>query len=253
MPIQVDEVVAFFEAREIKDEIYFWLVESDVEILRGKMKHWEYPDENGKIVSCIDVDISRNLDERWQRLVSCKEILHLLDPKNVQVHDEITYNRLIEKVILPANLQDPFTDGREVNSDRVAELQAAAILFPYKTRELLYGPYHRDKTVTIEDIVRIVDLPPRYVAYVMSDVWEGIHSMLSGKNPFYKVSVSRFDAAGKLAERQVLAGRMQTRAAALASAEALAAKYQRHEYDDVNERWLVTDRNEILWFMSIDQ
>src|SRR5437868_5473575 len=76
VPVQVDEVVDYLRAEGIKDKIWFWTVESDVEILRGKMKHWEYPDGDGNTVQCLDVDISKNLDDRWQRLVSCKELLH---------------------------------------------------------------------------------------------------------------------------------------------------------------------------------
>lgn len=240
VPVEVDEVVELFVSTGIKDHIFFWSIESDVEILRGKMKHWEYPTPDGAIVSCLDVDISKNLDERWQRLVSCKELLHLLDPLGARVSDASTYGRLVEKVILPANLQDPFTDGHQVNSDRVAELQATAVLFPIAARELLHGPYQAKK-LSIEDIVRLVDLPPRYVAYVMSDVWEGIHDMLILDERRFRVVRHLLKENGSLIERAVLAGKMVSRGAAMATAQAEAEKHADFGYDDEKRHWWAID------------
>lgn len=179
LPVQVDDVVAEFRARGIMDEVYFWDVESDIDILKGRATHWSYPPGPSLTeVRCLDVDISANLDIRWRRLVSCKELLHLLDRESIRVNSDAQLDHLIEKIILPASLQDPFTDGAATNSDRVAELQAAAILFPFSAREVLL-PYVADGRLSFDQVVAMADLPPRYVAYVLSDVWPGIHEILT--------------------------------------------------------------------------
>ena len=177
LPVQVDDVIDEFRKHGIKDEIYIWQVEADTDLLRGKIKHWDWEHDGNK--TCVaDIDISKNMDVRWQRIVSCKELLHMLDPPEAQVKSEDEIDHLVEKIILPAGLQDPVSDGYHVNTDRVAELQASAVLFPFAARNLFLKPF-QEKKLPLAEIIRLTDLPPRYVAYVMSDIWPGIHELLA--------------------------------------------------------------------------
>jgi len=181
VPVDVNDVIAELRTRGIVDEVYFFEPELNSYRLKGQLVHyekWDYPaSENGPIVRCADIYYARDLPRDWQRLVSCKEVLHILDPSGCLARTEDEVKTLFEKISLPPDMQDPLNDGGAVNSDRVALFQAVAILFPYTVRNLLMP--HFPGTFTVQDIARMVDLPPRFVSFVMSSSWEVMHRILS--------------------------------------------------------------------------
>ncbi len=61
--------------------------------------------------------------------------------------------------------------------DRLGAIQAAAVLFPAATREIIQPAYHAGK-LTIGEIARLVGIPDRYVAFVLSDHWPPIYQKL---------------------------------------------------------------------------
>ena len=75
--------------------------------------------------------------------------------------------RLVEKIVLPSDLQDPFSDGIHALTDRVAITYAAAVLFPFGARQILMEPF-TDNKLSLAKIADMAELPPRYAALVMS-------------------------------------------------------------------------------------
>lgn len=157
-------------------ELYFWEEDLNTDILKGRIENWEYP-KDGQIVNCIDIGYSKNLRKDWQRLVCCKELIHILDPIDCRVMTEEEFDRLCEKIVLPLDLQEPL-DGKPVWTDRLAVYQALAILFPWASRQLLLQPFKLEK-ISLEEIAASTDLPIRYVSLVMSSVWEVVHRSLA--------------------------------------------------------------------------
>jgi hypothetical protein len=117
------------------------------------------------------------MPHEWQRLVCCKELLHILDSVETRVSRPEDIERLVEKIVLPADLQDPFTDGIHALTDRVAATYAAAILFPFGAREIVLKPF-LERKLPLTRLADMAELPPRYVAIVMSEIWPEIHKML---------------------------------------------------------------------------
>jgi hypothetical protein len=119
------------------------------------------------------------MNEDGQRLVCCKELLHILDPEGCRAATDEEISRLFQKIGLPREMQDAVKDGAQVSSDRVAEYEAAAVLFPWATRQLLLEPYREGK-IALDDIHRMVDIPFRFVFFVMHPSWEEAHKALIG-------------------------------------------------------------------------
>lgn len=181
VPVDVNDVVAALGAHGSKDEIYFFPVDIDSDILRGQLVHWdrnedfEYPTDPSqklmKSVACIYY--ARSMTDDWQRLVTCKETLHILDAEGARASSVDVVFKLTEKIVLAPEFQN-ITDGSATLSDRAAMAQAVAVLFPWRARELIMA----DGSLTIAEIAKLVDLPIRYVALVMSETWDSLHDIL---------------------------------------------------------------------------
>jgi hypothetical protein len=87
-------------------------------------------------------------------------------------------HRLIEKIILPPELQDPFNDGVHARTDRIALIYAVAVLFPFGARKILLPKYTTGE-LSVPQIANLAELPARYVAIVMSETWPEIHKILT--------------------------------------------------------------------------
>jgi hypothetical protein len=176
LPIDLDEHVlpALIEAG-ITDEIYpFYDSKLPEGSLSGYFLHeGDIPDGNGGYYRMATISYGPGSNE-MQRLVACKEVLHLFDPEHCQVKTPDDVKNLIEKIILPPELADATTEGDKVFTDRLAILQAVAVLFPISARNVLLSAYKtKDETkkLNIDQIAELAELPRNIVAMVMSDSW----------------------------------------------------------------------------------
>ena len=180
LPVDIDDhVEPAIRATGVKDEIYIFPdPKLNPGILRGEIKHWKFthPDhsEDRRVA---DITYSEAQDHEWQRLVCCKELLHMLDPEDKRVANPDDIHRLVERIILPPDMQDPFVDGPKVVADRVAVIYAVAVLFPLACRTALLPDFTAGKR-TLRQIADDTELPIRYVATVMSEIWPEIHQLL---------------------------------------------------------------------------
>jgi hypothetical protein len=179
LPVEVDDIVDYLREQQIKDEIDFVGVDVNTEVLRGAIKHYVLPGlAYGEPTFCAEIYYDQTQGNDWVRLVCCKELLHILDPDALKVRSKADFLKLVEKIVLPAEFQDPIKDGAKVMSDRIATYLAVAALFPWGARTILM-PAYREGKLSIEDIAVVADLPLRYVALVMSDEWVEIHKIMT--------------------------------------------------------------------------
>lgn len=159
-----------------KDEVYFFPDPGmNPGIVRGFIEHYEYPVETEK-VRCALITYSAQMPHDWQRLVACKELLHILDPIEACDKNEAEIEHLMSKIVLPPEMQDP-TDGYGVLTDRVMLAYAVAVLFPMGARTL-YLKLMEAGQITLADIAEEVGIPFMYVQWVMSPVWPEYHERL---------------------------------------------------------------------------
>lgn len=182
VPVDVNDVKAALIERGVRDVIWFWSVDINAEVLRGQLVHWAQKHDAPKAVGegefrgVADIYYAESLTPDWQRLVCCKELLHIIDPENARAAIPEVVARLTEKISLPPDLQNGLKDGLAALTDRVALLQATAVLFPWRARELIKNAGN----LSIPEIAKLVDLPERYVAAVMDDDWGLIHDIIVG-------------------------------------------------------------------------
>lgn len=177
VPIDVQDDVVPIVNNSDKCELYFWPMDMDENIMRGNIVHWDYPNGDGIIQNCIDIHFCKSLSVDWQRLVCCKELVHLCDPIEVRVMTHGGLDKLIEKIVLPPEMTS-ISDGGSVLNDRVAIAHALAILFPWTCRQLMMTPF-KEGLITIDQIAEMVDIPMEYAALVMDDGWHQIYHIIT--------------------------------------------------------------------------
>ena len=104
----------------------------------------------------------------WQRLVCCKELIHIFDREPIRTSSKDEVVRLGHHIgggekfdkIDASNMQGFF--------DQIAVYQALAILFPFGLREAIVTS---GKTIDVPVVANHVDLPMKWVSMVLNDRW----------------------------------------------------------------------------------
>jgi hypothetical protein len=180
LPVNVNDVLDCLKAHGNDDDIDFIGVDFDTDVLQGAIKIWHrrgvpYGQD---VQRYVNIYYHRGHERDWQRLICCKELIHVLDPEGFHTRSPEEIEMLAARLGVPPSLENPMADGAATNMDRTAEWRAAALLFPYAAREVLMEPLKAEK-ITLADIARMADIPRKYVAFVMHDQWESIHKMLT--------------------------------------------------------------------------
>jgi hypothetical protein len=115
--------------------------------------------------------------------------LHILDPAHHRVATKEQVDGLIKKIILPPELADPFGDDEHFDSDRIAQLEATAVLFPLVVRNELYAMYMAGK-ITLPSVADALELPVEYATTVMSGFWPAVHKSLIDRRRRFEVETS---------------------------------------------------------------
>lgn len=181
LPVDVNDILPVLTRNGYETDIEFIGVDMDPEILQGKIKIFHLREGvYGEPRRCANIYYHREHTTDWQRFISCKELLHLLDPPGAETASPAEIDDLANRIGLPEYMQDPMSDGFATNIDRLAEFRAAALLLPFASRELLLKPLE-DGNLTLGDIAKMADIPRKYVGLVMSERWVAVHDLFLQK------------------------------------------------------------------------
>lgn len=182
-PVDIEEhILPFLRDGGLKDELYVWEVDVDSSKLRGKLVHWEPWDYNNDWVHDYDrprrvgdIYVSKELSVPFQRVVVCKELLHVLDPDENRVDATEEIERLVKRIVLPLGAEASL--DHKTLTDVLGLYDALAVLFPWKVREALVSKY-LDKTLSAQAIADYLELPVQYIHVVLSESWPEAYDLL---------------------------------------------------------------------------
>lgn len=176
LPVDIEkDLMPALRQMGVEDEIYaFWDIELDPETLQGYCHREEIP--RGDSTYFMTTIGFAKTGHEMERLVTGKELLHILDPMKCRASSSDKVYSLISKIALRADLVEPFSE-KDDQSDRVAVLEALAILFPMAARNELI-PFYKAEELSLAQIAELAELPPSYVKYALSDAWPDIHDIL---------------------------------------------------------------------------
>lgn len=170
LPTDVNVVLSEIRERGVHDIIDFFRdIELDTKIIQGYLKREKFQ-KDGKIRFHSKIVFGK-LGHEMERLVCCKELLHILDPDAQKVSDLYNLKTLIAQMSLPSALANPFEDEDDKAwNDRLAVLEATAILFPLGARKIFYEKYMLGR-LSLAWIAEQAELPVENVAPVMNGFW----------------------------------------------------------------------------------
>ncbi len=177
LPIEVNEVADALIKHGIQDSIIFSREDTDPGKIRGIF--YQYTTSPGVYCQPDFVTLivySSNVDLAWQRLICCKELIHVCDARIEKTDTQQEVSDLLEKILGPLSTEDYGLADMMAAVDKIALYQALAILFPAAARDSAREQLSNQKT--IEDIVKWVALPKQFVELVVSDDWPDIQNSL---------------------------------------------------------------------------
>ena len=179
LPVYVEDVCAQIVEMGIQDEILLVPMDVPPEKLLGMLVSYEPSTMYGETRNCSIIFYNTNVSRDLQRVICCKELMHLLDGKDVHTSTSADFSRLVDGVLdvknaLPAS---PLPANNQALLDHMALLMAYAVLFPHEIRDDFISA-HDDGRMSVSDIAEELDIPTNAVSMLLDKSWEAIRAIL---------------------------------------------------------------------------
>lgn len=173
LPVEIPEVAAAIREMGFVDHIVFKPFDEDPEHLLGMLVRWTSRYAYGGEVTHAAVCYNQNVCPYEQRLICCKELVHILDPKPFTVSTKEGVSDLIDRLLGKLIVDEITILDAKATFDRAGTYQALAVLFPQGYRDNFITEIDAHN-MSIGRISEILELPSAYVQLVLSDEWEGL-------------------------------------------------------------------------------
>lgn len=177
-PITIQNVAdQIRESFGVVDRIWYCGFDEHQDVLLGMLLQWETRHVYGEITADAAVCFNANVSLEWQRLICCKELIHLLDPPGLKVNAPPKLTKLLDRLLGGLDYKITSLSHARAAMETMAQYQAVAVLFPHEAREE-YVEAHREGTMSLDAIAEDVLIPREYVTLVMDDMWKEVRERL---------------------------------------------------------------------------
>jgi hypothetical protein len=174
VPIEVSPDVrnVMVDVLRVQDEIIFCKEDMSPDELRGA--YYQYTKRDGvygepKFCSVIVYCSSMSLD--WQRMICCKELVHVLDKKIEKT--DTKEEGLATRLLGPLSTEDFGIVDIMASKDRWALYVALGVLFPKAARDNAKAAI-ASGAESIETVAEKAVLPRTLIGLALRDEWDGI-------------------------------------------------------------------------------
>ncbi|MDE0275572.1 MAG: hypothetical protein OYH76_06725 [Defluviicoccus sp.] len=182
LPVEVSDVADAIIRIGNQDRVEFYGVDRDPAVFLGTFARYRRrPKVYGEPEFVSQVIYNRNLSIAWQRVVACKELVHIFDPEGEWTNTPDQVSGLMR------NLLDSPEDGGDAAllgmaaADQLALFPAAGLLFPEAARTHALEAMAAG-SATIDDVVRWARMPAGIVQTVLSENWPAVlRSIIEGR------------------------------------------------------------------------
>lgn len=175
--VDLRDVVSEFRRMMPNDSLRVTAVDLPENIIRGV--HYSYthhPDPASALIPqpVTQIIYSSQQPVCWQRLVVCKELIHVFDDTGIETDQPEEVKELVKQLTgeLPTSVK---SGNLHWFFDNLAEYQAMAILFPFGLREAING---RGPNIDRDRLATELELPRRVVDMVLSDAWTSLRESI---------------------------------------------------------------------------
>jgi hypothetical protein len=179
LPIEVDDVRDWIQNHCREDQIVLYLTGMDPVSLRGWIvRYRQRPAVYAPLEDIAEIHISEGMPLPWQRLVACKEMIHLLDHTGVHVRTWDALDRLIQDVLgSRLNPGQAATMSLPGMIDNLALVKALFVLCPLDIIKTL-RPAYAAGTVSTSAVAKIFEIPDDYVALIMDPAFDTLMDLI---------------------------------------------------------------------------
>lgn len=179
LPIELPEIRTAILSFGVQDSIVFSGEDMDPGRCRGAF--YQYTNRSG-IYGDLQLNTlivySKKLDITWQRMICCKEVIHVLDHAAAKTKDATAVVALAEKVLGPLSSETYGLADLMAASDRIALYQALAVIFPMAAWQVAMAKFRAGKKTAIE-IAEWACLPADLIEHVvLQDGWPRLRDEL---------------------------------------------------------------------------
>lgn len=179
LPVYIEDICGQMVDMGIQDEIVLIPMDAPPQILLGMMVRYR---ESGAYTSpknCALIFYNVNVGRDEQRLICCKELIHLFDTDHALTCTSEDFLTLVEGVI---DLEQALSTGTiQTNAqafvDHAATLMALAVLFPHEIRDDIIAAHDAGR-MSIGDIADEFDIPADHIPMLLSKTWDAIRTIL---------------------------------------------------------------------------
>lgn len=178
LPIEIPEVRAEIVRLGYQDRIIFSGQDADPGKCRGVF--YQYTTRDGVYADPVLTTLigyNSRVSVPWQRMVCCKEMVHLMDRAVEQTQTAEEVEGLLDKLLGPFSTEDYGIADLMAAHDRLALYQALPILFPDAARAEALTELQAGRK-TLEQIAEWAVLPPVLVTMVLAENWPALKNDL---------------------------------------------------------------------------
>jgi hypothetical protein len=180
LPIEIPDVRDEVTRLGFQDQIIFSGQDADPGKCRGVFYQFTTRDRpySDPVLQTLIVYNSR-LSVPWQRMVCCKEMVHLMDRRVEQTRTSDEVQGLLDKLLGPFSTEDYGIADLMAAHDRLALYQALPILFPDAARADALAELAANRKSKTE-IYEWTALPPVLVEMVLDESWPALkHDLMN--------------------------------------------------------------------------
>lgn len=178
-PIEIEGIAAELVNLGCQDEFIFSPQNTDPGVLRGI--YYQYIKHNqayGQPILVTLIVYSQNVSLEWQRMISCKELIHVCDSAAAKTDTRAEVDSLLEKLLGPLSTEDYGLADFQTSVDRLALYQALGLLFPLGARAQALKQI-KDGNATVDEIVTWAVVPKPLILMALTDEWPGVFEALA--------------------------------------------------------------------------
>lgn len=168
LPIRLEDIRLHILRQGLVDVIRFYPSDLDPAVLAGFIRVYSFRPLYGPEQLHADISYSTRLDEGWQRLVLCKEMLHLRDVAGALATTVGEVDSLIGEIRIPLSL----VRGRPALSDHVGFVHALRLLLPRGALAVLKN-HVASGNMTPQAVADLAKIPAGYGDFMLSPAWLG--------------------------------------------------------------------------------
>lgn len=174
LPVAIDVVVEQLRDMGVMDSIEYYEVDTNPADIAGMCRVYTSKPPYGDRKRHAQIVYSGRLSPEWQRLIVCKELLHLLDAEHERAHTREQVSRLIDEMVVPiaAGVSVP------AFSDHIGLLNALKVLLPRDALGEL-AALHQQGKITAEYVAAAAQVPLSFAEFALTPRWLEIIDKIS--------------------------------------------------------------------------